>query len=121
MRDYWERAVANGDEQWREDVQRVADRSLAEDRMQLMLHQRQNKRREQQEDAERLKQLLGLWGNHALQDYQTQLILLEQQKKRKLMEDAHRNLAEYRRKRQKDAERTKQLLGHRGNHALQDY
>ena len=79
MRYYWERAVANGDEQWREDVQRVADRSLAEDRMQLMLYRRQYKRRKQQKDAEWTKQL------HALQDYHMQLMLLKQQEKKRNM------------------------------------
>ena len=68
-------------------MQRVADRSLAEDRMQLMLHRRQNKRREQQKDAERPKQLLGLRGDLAPQDYQMQLkILKQQEEKQKLME-----------------------------------
>ena len=62
-------------------MQRVADRSLAEDRMQLMPHQRQNKKREQPIYIERTRQA----------DFQVQFLLLEQQsKKRKLMEDAKR-------------------------------
>lgn len=53
--------------------------------MQLMLHQRQTKKREQQKDAERTKH------NHVLRDYQMQVKLLELQiKKRKLMEDDKR-------------------------------
>ena len=42
--------------------------------MQLMLYQRQNKKREQQKDAERTK-------HNAWQDYQMQMLLLEQQNK----------------------------------------
>lgn len=42
--------------------------------MQLMLHQRQNKKREQQKDTERTLH------HFALQDYQKQMMLLEQHK-----------------------------------------
>lgn len=51
--------------------------------MQLMLHQRQNRKREQQKDAERT------FHNHALQDYQMQMMLLDRQRKL-VLEDAKR-------------------------------
>ena len=63
--------------------------------MLLMLYERQNKKHEQQQrDAKLAEQARGVARNHPLTDYQMQLMLLEQPKKKKrLIEDAERVMA----------------------------